>query len=82
MTLNYRKGMFGRPSVKFLGYQIGVDGIRADPDRVRDIEELPDPTNKKELQSFLGSVNQLGKFSHRITELTLPLRALIKKDTP
>ena len=47
MTLNYRKCMFGRPSVKFLGYQIGVDGIRADPDRVRDIEELPDPANKK-----------------------------------
>ena len=47
MTLNYRKCMFGRPSVKFLGYQIGVDGIRADPDRVETSRSCPTLQIKK-----------------------------------
>ena len=58
---------------------INVDGVRPDPDRIEDIMRLPDPTNITELQSLLGTINQLGKFSPRITELTLLLRALLKK---
>ena len=79
MTLNAKKCRFGKQSVKFLGHMISVDGVRPDPDRIEDIMRLPDPTNITELQSLLGTINQLGKFSPRITELTLPLRALLKK---
>ena len=68
--------------MKFLGHLVSASGVKPDPERVRDIQELPDPQNKTELQSFLGSVNQLGKFSPRITQYTAPLRALLKRDAP
>ena len=82
MTLNAKKCRFRQQSVKFLGHLVSASGVKPDPERVRDIQELPDPQNKTELQSFLGSVNQLGKFSPRITQYTAPLRALLKKDAP
>lgn len=77
MTLNPKKCLFCKKSVKFLGHMISEQGIHPDPNRIKDILELPDPTCIKELQSFLGSVNQLGKFSHRISNLTQPIRALL-----
>ena len=40
---------------------------------------LPDPTNITKLQSLLSTINRLGKFTPCITELSLPLRALLKK---
>ena len=35
------------------------------------------PRSVSDLKRFLGMVNQLGKFSPRITELTQPLRELL-----
>ena len=39
------------------------------------------PENLQDLQSFLGLVNYLNRFSPALTDLTAPLRALCKKDT-
>lgn len=41
---------------------------------------MPKPQSKKDLQRFLGMVNYLGKFHQKITELTSPLRTLLKKE--
>ncbi|XP_067947479.1 uncharacterized protein [Watersipora subatra] len=78
MTLNAKKCCFSQRSTKFLGHLVDAEGVRPDPDRIRDIQNLADPTNVTELQSLLGTVNQLGKFSPRITELMIPLRAVLK----
>ena len=37
------------------------------------------PTNISELRRFMGMVNQLGKFSPNLTNLSQPLRALLTK---
>ena len=37
------------------------------------------PTNVSEVRRFLGMVNQLSKFSARLTPVTEPLRELLKK---
>ena len=37
------------------------------------------PTTVSELRRFLGMVNQLGKFSHNLAQITQPLRELLKK---
>ena len=39
------------------------------------------PENRKDLQSFLGLVNYLTRYSGRLASLTAPLRELTKKDT-
>ena len=53
------------------------DGIRADPDKTSAITEMAPPTNISELRRFMGMVNQLGKFSPNLTDLTQTLRQLL-----
>ena len=77
VTLNSDKCEFGRDRVKFLGHLIDREGIRADPEKTSAILQMEAPTNVTELRRFLGMVNQLGKFSARISELSQPLRELL-----
>ena len=43
---------------------------------------MPPPSTKKEVQSFMGMVNYLTKFSPRLTQLSEPIRELIKEKVP
>ena len=45
------------------------------------VEMLP-PTCKKQVQSFIGMVNYLSKFSARLSELAEPIRKLSKDKVP
>ena len=44
------------------------------------IQQWPSPTNVKELQSFVGSVNYLSKFIPYLSDLRRPLQELLKKE--
>ena len=44
------------------------------------IQQWPTPTNIKELQSFLGSVNYLSKFILYLSGYRQPLQELLKKE--
>lgn len=65
--------------VKFLGYIISADGMKPDPDKTRAVQDMKEPTNVSELRSFLGMVNQLGKFLPNLAEKDKPLRDLLSK---
>ncbi|KAL5474581.1 hypothetical protein EMCRGX_G026549 [Ephydatia muelleri] len=52
-------------------------GIQADPEKTSAILKLPTPKNIAELRRLLGMVNQFGKFSPHIAEITKPLRELL-----
>lgn len=69
--LNPEKCEFGRERVKFLGHLIDREGIRADPEKTSAILQMQAPINVTELRKFLGMMNQLGKFSARISCLNL-----------
>ena len=43
---------------------------------------MPPPSSKKEVQSFIGMINYLTKFSPRLTELAEPIRELVKEKVP
>jgi hypothetical protein len=51
-----------------------------DPDKVKAIVGMERPNDISGIRRFLGMVNQLNKFSPKITELTKPLRELWKVD--
>ena len=74
VTLNPSKCQFGKRQLKFLGHLIDHEGIRADPDKTSAITEMEPPTNISELRRFMGMVNQLGKFSPNLADLSHPLR--------
>ena len=68
LTLN-EKCEFSKPSVKFLGQIIDSSGCRVDPDKVKAIVEMKRPDDISGIRRFLGMVNQLNRFSPKITEL-------------
>ena len=80
MKLNKSKCCFHQSKITFLGHIITSDGIYADDKKILAIRNMPYPTNVKELQRFLGSVNYLGKFIPHLSDHTDPLRKLLQND--
>ena len=81
VKLNDTKCKFGLQEVTYLGRVIGVDGIKPDPEKIKDILDMPSPTDKTGVQRILGMINFLAKFIPNMSTLTTPLRALLVKDT-
>ena len=65
----------------FFGNILTDNGIKPDPTKVEAIKNWPIPKTVKDLQSFLGAVNFLGKFIQGLSSLRSSLQGLIKKDT-
>ena len=80
MKLNESKCQFNQNKITFLGHLVTSDGISPDPTKIDAINKMPMPTNKKELQRFLGMVNYLGKFIPKLSDMTAPLRKLLEND--
>ena len=81
ITLNKDKCEFAKNSITFLGHVINSDGVSPDPKKTSAISSMKQPANVSELRRFLGMVNQLGKFSPNIAELSQPLRELLSTKT-
>jgi len=77
VTLNLSKCLFKQKEIKFLGLIINEEGVSPDPEKIRAIVDMPPPTNIHGLRQFMGMINQLGKFSSRLTDLTQPLLKLL-----
>ena len=59
-----------------------TDSYKPVQSKVSVIVEMPPPTHKKQVQSFIGMVNYLSKFSARLSELAEPLIELSKDKVP
>lgn len=79
MTLNVEKFEISKREVKFLGHIISDKGVNSDPAKTSAVREMAEPNNFSELRSFLGMVNQLGKFVPQLAEKDKPLRDLLSK---
>lgn len=55
------------------------EGLKPDPEKIRALKEMPAPNNIKELRTFLGLVQYLGKFLPNLPEESAPLRQLLEK---
>jgi len=76
------KCQFGVPEIHYLGYVISTQGLRMDPAKVQSIVSWPPPQNLKELQIFLGFTNFYRRLLRNYAQLTNPLTALLRQDTP
>lgn len=81
LKLNRSKCKFSVHELKYLGHIIGAKGLKVDPDRVAAIQKMPMPTNKDELQRFLGVITYLSKFCPNLAEVSSCLRSLMKKNS-
>ena len=71
---------FKGQEVSFFGRKWTRDGIKPDDSKISAIQRMTPPENRKDLQSFLGLVNYLTRYSEQLASLTAPLRERTKKD--
>ena len=77
---NLEKCRFNVPEVRYCGHIISEDGIKPDLKKVEAIINMAAPTYKAELQTILGMANYLAKFAPNLSDITVPMRDLLKKD--
>jgi RNase H-like domain found in reverse transcriptase/Reverse transcriptase (RNA-dependent DNA polymerase)/Integrase zinc binding domain/Integrase core domain/Chromo (CHRromatin Organisation MOdifier) domain len=78
---NPTKSEFHCDSIEYLGFIVTPGGITMDPAKVEVVTTWPEPTNVKELQSFLGFANFYRRFIHKYSALARPLHNLTRKNT-
>lgn len=81
LKLNKNKCQFGVREITYLGERLSEEGIQPDKEKIRAIDEMPEPRDKKDLQRALGLINYLGKFVPNLSANTKSLRSLLETDT-
>ena len=81
ISLNPKKSFFALSEGKLLGFIVSKSGIDIDPDRIKEISEIPLPHNKKAMQPFLGQINFVKRFVPDFSRIVSPLQAMYKKNS-
>ena len=68
--------------IPFFGKIIGADGIEPDPEKVTAICTMTAPTDVKELHTFIGLANYLGRLIPHLATVAAPLGDLCKTNVP
>src|SRR5690606_34325901 len=68
--------------IDVLGHTIKGHELFAAHSKIKTVNDFPAPTNKKELQSFLGTVNYLKQFAPSLQIHLSPLTDLLGKNVP
>ena len=82
LTLRQSKCVFGASSIEYLGHVIDSDGLHPSIEKVRAIQNAPEPRSITELKSFLGLLNYYNKFLPNLSSVLFPLYRLLQKNTP
>ena len=78
MHLNFDKLQYKKAEVDFLGEKYTTSSHKPAQSKVSAITGMPAPTCKNWVQSFIGMINYLSKFSARLSKLVEPIRELSK----
>ena len=81
LSLKLEKCKFEKTSVEYLRVVVSQDSVKMDPAKVAGVAEWPTPSNKKEVQSFLGFTNFYRRFIEGFSHIAQPLFDLTKADS-
>ena len=80
LKFNAKKCKIKQEEVPYVGHVLSKDGLKADPEKIRAVKEMKPPGNTKELKTFLGFIQYLGKFMPNMASKSAPLRELLEKN--
>ena len=80
IKLNDEKCIIKTKECNFFGMLYKPDGVKPNPDKIRAIEGMETPKDKKELHTFLGLATYMSSFVPKLTDHTAPLRDLLKEN--
>ena len=69
---------FLQKRVSFLGHIISESGFEVDPEKVRAIEKMKEPSSLKDVRAFLGLVGYYRKFIPGFVKTAVPFYSLLK----
>ena len=81
VKLNVDKFKLRQEEVRFIGHIATSDGLGIDPTKVKAIIDMPEPTDVAGVQRLLGLAQYLAKFLPHLSDITKPLRDLMRSDT-
>ncbi|XP_062574225.1 uncharacterized protein K02A2.6-like [Saccostrea cucullata] len=81
LKLSVDKSEIRRSELTYVGHRFTDSGLKTDPEKVRAVQEMDRPNNVKDLQTFMGFVQYLGKFMPNLSEVGSPLRQLLEKNS-
>lgn len=76
LKLSPEKCHFFKSSVKYLGHVVDAQGVHTDPDKITALKTWPRPTNREELERFLGFAGYYRRFVEGYSKIAKPLNAL------
>ena len=82
LTLNEEKCKLGVTEVMYIGHVLTPEGIHPDPDKIKAIQNMSPPTDKKDIERLLGTVNYFAKFIPNMSTIMLLIRDILKKEIP
>ena len=80
ITLNPKKCRFGMSEVEFVGHTIDATGTHFKREKLDSILDMPRPTRKGEMKTFLGMVNHLHTHIKGLSIISEPLVRLIGRE--
>ena len=78
----HKKCEFNKPELKYLGFIVGRDGVKVDPEKTKVVRDWATPSTVKELQAFLGLSNYFRKFIQGYSAMVAILTTLTGAKTP
>lgn len=80
LKLNANKLKLRLKQVPFIGHLVTDTGLKPDPEKVKAVKEMPNPTDVAGVLRFAGFVNYLSKFIPQLSEHMEPLRQLTQRE--
>lgn len=78
LTFRLNKCCFAQPEVEFTGFTLTETGVKVQPEKVKAITDMPQPESIEDVRTFLGMATYLSKHIPNFSDLTSPLRDVIK----
>ena len=79
MKLNPTKCAFGVSAGKFLGFIVKSRGIKANPNKIKVMLDMQQPSNTKEIQRLTKRIATLSRFVSRSSDKCRPFFQVLKK---
>lgn len=81
-TLSLKKSKFCQQEINFLGHKLSLEGVEPLQDKLDIILHFSRPSNRRELQQFLGLCTFYRQFTLRHSDLIAPFREILADKNP